>query len=36
VPLVEVIEKNEIHIMFSLISVSLTVTDVIITYGVNV
>jgi len=36
VPEVEVIEKNEIYIMFSVISVSLTVTDVIITYGVNV
>lgn len=32
----EVVEKNEIHIMFSVISVSLTVIDVIITYGVNV
>ena len=36
VPEVEVIEKNEILIMFSVISVSLTVTDVIITYVVNV
>jgi hypothetical protein len=31
---VEVVEKNEIHIMFSVISVSLTVIDVIITYVV--
>jgi ABC-type uncharacterized transport system YnjBCD permease subunit len=35
VPEVEVVEKNKIQ-MFSIISVSLTVIDVIITYGGNV